>query len=257
MTTIPLNRGTAACSPALPSLEQIRAGCASCSLRELCLPVGLSQEDVDRLDNIVRKRKRLLKGDYLFHNEDSFRSLYAVKLGHFKTQQVTHLGGVQVTGFQMAGDLLGMDAIGNGKHQCDAIALEDSEVCEIPYEKLEELFAAVPMLLRQFNRLMSHEINREQTAMILLGNMTAEQRFATFLNNLSARYASRGYAASRFQLRMSREEIGGYLGLTIESISRLIAKFKKSKVLKVDGREIEILDPERMRAVALGAAPLS
>lgn len=258
MSTIPI-ASTDLCTPSerIPTKDQIRAGCASCSIRELCLPVGLSPEDVERLDSIVRKRRRVPKGSYLFRPEAPFTSLFAVSIGHFKTEQYTSAGKTQITGFQLPGDLLGMDAIATGRHQCFALALDDAEVCEIPYDQLEQLFLAVPGLLRQFNRLMSHEINREQTAMVLLGNMTAEQRFANFLTNLSSRYASRGYSATRFDLRMSREEIGEYLGLTIESISRLVSKFKKHKVLKVDGRDVEILDIERLRSVATGTTALT
>lgn len=252
MNTIPIERT----DDRIPSREEIRVGCGNCSIRELCLPLGLSAADVERLDSIVRKRRRVTKGSYLYRADAPFHSLFAVSIGHFKTQQYTASGKTQITGFQLPGDLLGLDAIATGRHQCFAMALDDAEVCEIPYEQLEELFVAVPALLRQFNRLMSHEINREQNALTLLGNMTAEQRFANFLSNLSSRYVSRGYSSTTFQLRMSREEIGEYLGLTIESISRLIAKFKKHKVLQVDNRDVEILDLERLRALATGATAL-
>ena len=141
--------------------------------------------------------------------------------------QINAAGEAQITGFQMAGELLGMDAISADRHHCDAVALEDSEVCEIPFAHLQDLFGQVPALLRHFHRIMSQEITREQNVMLLLGNMRAEQRFAVFLINLSARYAARGYSSTRFQLRMSREDIGNYLGLTIESISRLLSRFRK------------------------------
>ena len=122
-----------------------------------------------------------------------FTNLYAIRLGHFKTFQVSPAGEQQVTGFQMAGELLGMDAISTEHHHCDAMALEDSEVCEIPFARLEELFGTIPSLLHHFHRMMSQEITREQNVMLLLGNMRAEQRFAAFLINLSSRYAARGY----------------------------------------------------------------
>lgn len=152
----------------------------------------------------------------------------------------------------MTGEMLGLDAISTEMHQCDAMALEDSEVCEIPFLQLEQLFGEIPLLLRQFHRMMSHEITREQSVMLLLGSMPADQRFAAFLVNLSSRYAARGYSASRFQLRMGREEIGNYLSLTIESISRLLSKFKKGGVLKVDNRTIEVTDLPRLRRIAAG-----
>lgn len=232
------------------------ARCASCSLRDLCLPTGLDASDMEKLDGIIHKRKRIARGDLLYRKGDSFGSLYAVRLGHFKTQQVMRNGDMQIMGFQMAGELLGMDAIGNNRHQCDAVALEDSEVCEIPFARLEELFSSLPVLLRHFHRLMSQEITREQTVMMLLGNMMAEQRFAAFLVNLSARYGARGYSMTSFQLRMGREEIGNFLGLTIESISRLIARFKKQQLIQVKSRELDITDLDRLRQVAAGNAAL-
>ena len=161
-------------------------------------------------------------------------------------------GEQRITGFQMNGELLGMDAISTDRHQCEAVALEDSEVCEIPFSGLEELFGHIPALLHHFHRMMSQEITREQSVMLLLGNMRADQRFSAFLVNLGSRYAERGYSSTHFQLRMSREDIGNYLGLTIESISRLINKFKKQGLLKVQNREIELLDPVLLKAMAAG-----
>lgn len=217
--------------------------------------MGLDEGDMQRLDQLIQQRRKVSKGSSLYRMNDPFVHLYAVRLGHFKTFQVNAGGEQQVTGFQMAGELLGMDAISTESHQCNAVALEDSEVCEIPFLRLEELFAKVPSLLRHFHRIMSQEITREQSAMLLLGNMRADCRLAAFLVNLSGRYASRGYSSSCFQLRMSREEIGNYLGLTIESISRLLSKFKKQGLVRVDNREIELLNMPGLRLLATGSEP--
>lgn len=205
-----------------------------------------------RLDAIIGRRRKIAKDTHLYRIGDKFTNLYAIRLGHFKTYQVSPSGEQQVTGFQMAGELLGMDAISTDHHHCDAMALEDSEVCEIPFGRLEELFGSIPSLLHHFHRMMSQEITREQNVMLLLGNMRAEQRFAAFLTNLSSRYAARGYSSTTFQLRMSREEIGNYLGLTIESISRLLSRLKKQGLLRVANREIELLDLIKLRALAAG-----
>jgi len=234
------------------NVNALKISCAACSMHQLCLPMGLEDADIDRLDKIIGKRRRLERDEALYKMGDPFRNLYAVRFGHFKTYQINAAGESQITGFQMAGELLGMDAISGDRHHCDAVALEDSEVCEIPFAHLEELFGQVPALLRHFHRIMSQEITREQNVMLLLGNMRAEQRFAVFLINLSARYAARGYSATRFQLRMSREDIGNYLGLTIESISRLLSRFKKMGLLQVSNREIVVLDPTRLKAIAAG-----
>jgi CRP/FNR family transcriptional regulator len=221
-------------------------------MHQLCLPMGLGESDMTRLDDIIGRRRKIAKDTHLYRIGDPFTNLYAIRLGHFKTFQVSPAGEQQVTGFQMAGELLGMDAISTEHHHCDAMALEDSEVCEIPFARLEELFGTIPSLLHHFHRMMSQEITREQNVMLLLGNMRAEQRFAAFLINLSSRYSARGYSSTTFQLRMSREEIGNYLGLTIESISRLLSRLKKQGLLRVANREIELLDITRMRAMAAG-----
>lgn len=221
-------------------------------MHQLCLPMGLNEDDLVRLDNIIGRRRRVGRDERIFRIDEPFRNLYALRLGQFKTVQVNAAGEEQITGFQMAGELLGMDAIGGNRHQCDAVALEDSEVCEIPFAHLEDLFGQVPTLLRHFHRIMSQEITRKQNLMLLLGNMRAEQRFAVFLTNLSSRYAARGYSAHSFSLRMSREDIGNYLGLTIESISRLLSRFRKIGLLVVDKREVTILEPVRLRAMAAG-----
>jgi CRP/FNR family transcriptional regulator len=234
------------------TIDVLKASCATCSMHQLCLPMGLDTNDMDRLDQIIGRRRKVARGTNLFRIGDGFQHLYAIRLGHFKTCQVSQDGVEQITGFQMAGELLGMDAISTDLHHCTAVALEDSEVCEIPFSTLQSLLGDMPTLLRHFHRMMSQEITREQSVMLLLGNMQATQRFAAFLVNLSSRYEARGYSPNTFQLRMSREEIGNYLGLTIESISRLLSKFKKEGLLRVSNREIEMLDPVQLKAIAAG-----
>ena len=239
------------------SLGAIKASCSACSMHQLCLPMGLEEADINRLDQIIGRRRRLVRDERLYAMGEPFRNLYAVRYGHFKTYQVNASGEQQITGFQMAGELLGMDAISGDRHHCDAVALDDGEVCEIPFARLEELFGEVPALLRHFHRIMSQEITREQNVMLLLGNMRAEQRFAVFLVNLSARYAARGYSPTSFGLRMSREDIGNYLGLNIERVSRLLSRFKKQGWIEVDKREVRLLEPARLKAIAAGTEQCS
>lgn len=253
MAAIQLVPSTSAASqPEAPRIPEPNH-CSTCSLHKLCLPTGLEDSDMQRLDQIIGRRRKVQRDSNLYRMNDPFTKLYAIRVGHFKTFQINSAGEQQITGFQMPGELLGMDAIGANRHHCGAVALEDSEVCEIPFAKLEDLFSEMPTLLRHFHRLMSQEITREQNAMLLLGGMRAEQRLAVFLVNMGARYAARGYSSSNFQLRMMREDIGNYLGLTIESISRLLSRFKKGGFLKVSNREIEILDPVRLKEVAAGS----
>lgn len=215
---------------------------------------GLDPGALAMVEGIVR-RHRIARDTHLYRIGQPFTSLYAVRFGHLKTAQTDRRGAQQVTGFAMSGDLLGLDAIAGGRHACDAVALEDSEVCEIPFARLQDLFCKLPPLLQQFHCVMSQEIQREQAAMLVLGNMRAEQRFACFLLNLSARYAERGYSPVSFQLRMSRDDIGGYLGLTIESVSRLVAKFRNNGWIRLDNRNLEILDRDSLDALAGGMRP--
>ncbi len=223
-------------------LEAFKVACASCNLRELCLPMGMSHDQIERLDDIVAARRTVLRGDTLFRAGDPFESLFAVRTGFFKTCVASEDGRDQVTGFQMAGELLGLDGIGTERHTCDSVALEDSQVCVIPFEDLEGLSREFSDLQRQFHKIMSREIVRDHSVMLLLGSMRAEERLAAFLLNLTQRLQTRGFSASSLILRMTREEIGSYLGLKLETVSRTFSKFQDEGVLDVKQRQIHVLD---------------
>ncbi|MCG7657642.1 fumarate/nitrate reduction transcriptional regulator Fnr [Wielerella bovis] len=230
--------------------------CPNCSLREVCLPVeapaGLQEEDFRQLNAVIKQSKKLKKGEYLFHAGESFSSLFAIRTGFFKTSVNTQDGRDQVTGFFMSGELVGMDGISINKYACDAVALEDSEVCELPFDRLEELQKHMPQLNLHFFRLMSREIVRDQNVMLLLGNMRAEERLAVFLLNLSDRLRMRGFAANDFILRMSREEIGSYLGLKLETVSRTLSRFNQEGLISVEHKHIKILQPDVLQAMISG-----
>jgi CRP/FNR family transcriptional regulator len=228
-------------------LAPLKSACSSCNLRELCLPVGMSNEQVDKLDQLVSTRRSIERGQTLFRSGDVFQSLYAVRTGFFKTCVVAEDGRDQVTGFQMSGELLGLDGIGTDRHACDAVALEDSTVCVIPYGQLEELSLEITDLQRVFHKIMSREIVREHGVMLLLGSMRAEERLAAFLLNLTQRLHLRGYSRSALILRMSREEIGSYLGLKLETVSRTFSRFQAEGILEVKQRDIRIVDHEGLR----------
>lgn len=233
-------------------LHTLKASCTNCSLRELCLPLGLNREEMAQLDAVIRQSRRLKRGEYLFRTGENFRSLYAVRTGFFKTCIGSHDGREQVTGFHMSGELLGLDGISNNAHGCDAIALEDAEVCELPFARMETLGRDIPSLQRHFFRLMSREIVRDQGVMLLLGNMRAEERLAAFLINLSQRLAARGFAANDFILRMSREEIGSFLGLKLETVSRTLSKFQANGWVLVEHKHIRLIEPEVLRQLVKG-----
>ena len=235
-------------------LEAMKVACSSCSLRELCLPVGLSARDIERVDELVGARRSLKRGEVLFHAGDRFEALYAVRTGFFKTRISSEDGRDQVTGFQMAGELLGLDGISHDRHNCDAIALEDSQVCVIPFGQLEELSRDFTPLQHQFHKIMSREIVRDHGMMLLLGSMRAEERLAAFLLNLTQRLQARGFSASSLILRMTREEIGSYLGLKLETVSRTFSKFQDEGLLEVKQRHIRILDEAGLRQLITSTA---
>ncbi|GLS03895.1 transcriptional regulator [Chitiniphilus shinanonensis] len=228
-------------------LKHLRQACSSCSLRELCLPLGLSPEEMHAVDALVSQGKPIKRGEALYRAGEPFRSLFAVRLGFFKTSVVSEDGREQVTGFHMTGDLIGLDAVSTDFHTCDSIALEDSEVCELPFSDMEELARKIPSLQHHFYKVMSREIVRDHGVMLLLGNMKAEERIAAFLLNLSQRFALRGYSSSSFHLRMTREEIGSYLGLKLETVSRTLSKFQDQGFIKVQNRLIELIDQDALR----------
>lgn len=240
--------------PCTATLEPLKVACASCNLRELCLPVGLNAGDLQRLDGLVEKRRSVQRGDHLFRNGDRFEALYAVRTGFFKTCVGSEDGRDQVTGFQMAGELLGLDGISSDQHHCDAVALEDSSVCVIQYRDLEELSREFTVLQHQFHKIMSREIVRDHGVMLLLGNMRAEERLAAFLLNLTQRLQARGFSSSSLVLRMTREEIGSYLGLKLETVSRTFSKFQEDGVLEVKQRQITVLDPQALQRLISNAA---
>ncbi len=233
--------------------ETFRVACSSCNLRELCLPVGLSRDDVEQLDGMVATRRTVARGDTLFRSGDSFQSLYAVRTGFFKTCVTAEDGRDQVTGFQMAGELLGLDGISTDRHTVDAVALEDSQVCVIPYDQLETLSREFTTLQHQFHKIMSREIVRDHGVMLLLGSMRAEERLAAFLLNLTQRLQARGFSGSSLILRMTREEIGSYLGLKLETVSRTFSKFQDEGLLEVKQRQIHILQPAGLQKMVNGA----
>lgn len=223
--------------------------CSSCNLRELCMPLGLNASELERVDQLVNTRKKIKRGAAMYNNGDKFTNLYAIRTGFFKTRVNTEDGRDQVTGFQMAGEIMGLDGIVNDQHNCDAIALEDSEVCVLPFEKLEEMSQEIQGLQRHIHKIMSREIVREHGVMLLLGSMRAEERVAAFLLNLSQRLHSRGFSQSELVLRMTREEIGSYLGLKLETVSRTFSKFVEEGLVEAKQRHIRILKPDLLEAM--------
>ena len=222
------------------AMRKFEVTCSSCNLRELCLPKGLEDEDLARVEKVVYARRRVRRGEALFNAGDEFHSIYAVRSGFFKTTILNEDGREQVTGFNMPGELLGMDGIGAGSYHGNAVALEDCEVCVLPFSLVEELGREIPTLQRHLHCVLSREIVRDHGVMMLLGSMRAEERLAVFLLNLSKRFMRRGYSPSDFHLRMTREEIGSYLGLKLETVSRLFSKFQEDGLIEVQQKHVRI-----------------
>jgi CRP/FNR family transcriptional regulator len=211
-------------------------------MRELCLPAGLEPDDVRELDAIITKRTRVRKRESLYRPGDPFHSVYAIRLGTFKTTLVAEDGREQITGYHMAGEVVGLDGISNNRHACQAVALEDSEVCVVPFNQLDALAHDVPLLRRNLYRFLSNDSCRDQDMMLLLGSRSAEERLVLFLLDLADRYRLRGYSSREFVLRVTREELASYLGLKLETVSRLFSHFQEAGLLQVQGRAVKLLD---------------
>ena len=231
------------------TLAVIKTACSNCNLRELCLPLGLSEAELDRLDDLVSTRRRVKRGEYLYRAGAEFDAIFAIRSGFFKTDVLLEDGRDQVTGFQMAGELLGLDGISSEHHTCNAIALEDSEICSIPFSQLESLSREIHTLQHHVHKVMSREIVRDHGVMMLLGTMRAEERLAAFLLNLSQRFTARGYSHADFFLRMTREEIGSYLGLKLETVSRAFSRFQEEGHIAVQQKHIRILNVAGLKAL--------
>ncbi len=227
----------------------VKVACSNCNLRELCMPLGLSPAELDRIDDMVASRRKVKRGTTLFRNGERFSSLYAIRTGFFKTCVASEDGRDQVTGFQMAGEIVGLDGIVNDHHTCDAVALEDAEVCVMPFERVEELSREVTSLQRHVHKILSREIVRENGVMLLLGSMRAEERLAAFLLNLVQRLHARGFSQSELVLRMTREEIGSFLGLKLETVSRTFSKFVDDGIVEVKQRHVRILNTDALKDI--------
>ncbi len=233
---------------ARPTKGAVRAAsCSSCCLKGVCLPSGQDAEKLADMDDLTRVKRKVSRGAALYRSGDALDSLYAVHSGSFKTVGLSRGGEEKVTGVHLAGEVLGLEAINSRTHGYDAVALEDSQVCIIPFAQLTQLASRIPSLQGQLLRLVSGDISRDQGLMQLLGGMDAEQRLAAFLLSLSRRYQRLGYASARFSLRMTREEIGSYLGLTLETVSRLFSRLQRDGLITADHKEIELKDVARLR----------
>lgn len=232
--------------------SKIKATCSNCNLQELCLPRGLNAENMEKLDHVVKGSRPMQKGQYIFRTNDDFQSFYAVRSGSVKLYDSNESGEEQIIGFYFPGEILGFDAVEHHKHSCSAITLETTTVCSIPYEKINEISANIPGLQDQIFRLMSRELSKENKLLLTINKRSAEERLATLIISLSTRFKNLGYSAKEYNLPMSRQDIGNYLGLTIETVSRLFTKFQKNGLIRIDKKTVFLEDIDTLRSMCEG-----
>lgn len=237
---------SAECHNQVIDIARLRRGCANCSLQQLCLPAGIGVADLDRLDDVVRRRRPLARGDFLFRTGAPLGSLYVARDGAFKTMALNEDGNMQVIGFHLPGELIGLDALGSGRHRCDAEALAPASVCEVPYVELGKIAAQVPGLQHQLLRVIGQGMDRDQDHLEMMGRRHANERLALFLHGLAERFHVLGRSRSEFSLPMSREDIASYLGMVIETVSRTFTKLQDDGIIAIHGRQLRILDHTRL-----------
>jgi CRP/FNR family transcriptional regulator len=234
-------------------LASLRRGCAHCSLQQLCLPAGIGAQDLQKLDDIVRRRRPVERGERLFRPGDALNAVYVARDGAFKTVSISEEGEEQVVGFHLPGELIGLDALGAGVHRCEAVALTTANVCEVPFEQLSFVASQLPSLQQQLLRIIGQSVGRDQDHLGILVRRQAGERIALFLHGLAERYRNIGQSATRFKLPMSRDDIAHYLGLALETVSRGFGKLQEDGVIEVVGRQIEIRNPAELDRLAHSA----
>jgi CRP/FNR family transcriptional regulator len=231
-------------------LTRLRRSCAACGLQQLCLPAAIAEDDLKRLDDIVQSRRPVDRGQTLFLPGTPFHALYVVRSGAFKTFVTNEQGETQILGFHLPGEILGLDAISAERHQCTAEALERTTVCEVPFARLSHIALQVPDLQRQLLRVISREVMRDHEHLVMLGRRQAQERLAIFLKSLSERYRRLKRDPALLTLPMSRYELANYLGLVVETVSRLFTRFQQMGVLEVRRKNVRILDFAKLEALA-------
>lgn len=239
-------------TPLVIDLVQLRRGCSQCSLRQLCLPAGIDPAELSRLDGIVRRRRTVHPGERLFRPGDPQQAIYVARDGAFKTISTSEDGEEQIIGFHLPGELMGLDALGSGAHRCEAVALTDANVCEVPFDELTAVAAMLPGLQQQLLRVIGQSVDRDQDHMGLLAKRQANERIALFLHGLGERLAYIGMSRTRIRLPMSREDIARFLGLALETVSRGFGRLQEDGVIAVQGRQVDIRDSAELARLAHG-----
>lgn len=241
----------------IPSLDfaQLRRSCSACALHDLCLPASISADEMVVLDAIVRARRPFDRGQQLFVSGTVFRALFVVRSGSFKSTLRADNGEEQVLGFHLPGEIIGFDALADDVHRCNAEAMQRSSVCEVPYAQLDEFAASVPSLRRQLMRIAGREVIKDHEHLMVMGRKQAQERLAIFLRSLSDRYGNLHRDRNLLELPMSRHELANYLGLVVETVSRMFTRFEELGVLEVNRKQIRILDYAKLGELGGEASP--
>lgn len=226
--------------------------CNDCRLADICLPISLELDDINQLDSIIKRGQILQKGQTLFKYNAPFHSVYAVRSGALKTLTQNTAGQEQVTAFYLPGEIAGLDGLASNHHTNHAIALETSSICEIPFSQFEVLSLKIPSIQRRFFQIMGQEIHHDQQLISLLANKSADEKVAALLLSISMRHKACGLSALQFNLPMSRSEIGNYLGLTIETVSRVFTRLAKREIITLDKKTVSITHLNTLKTLSAG-----
>ncbi len=247
---------TAPITASISDTGKSRVACSDCSLHKICLPTGIDGNDLEELDTIIKRPQPFKRGEILFDTGSKFQSIYAIRSGSIKSF-VSENGNEQITGFHLPGELLGLEAIHSTVHTTTTQAMESTCLCEIPFNRLQSLGKRSPILQQQLLAIMSREIQHDQDMVKILGRKSAEERLAALMVNFSERYKNRGFSPTEFNLSMSRNDISGYLGLAVETVSRIFSRFQKKGLLEVQRRHISITNLVALQAIVAGAESIS
>lgn len=228
------------------TLSQV--SCSNCSLDNICLPRGLSQTEIDNISQVVKARKTLQRGDFIYREGDNFKGILAIKSGSAKLVANDNHGNEHILNILLPGELLGFDGLSDEKHGCAAIALETMTFCILPAVNMDQLFQNLPSLTRELFRHSGEKmlVDRNQ---LVLSKRPAEERLAYFLISLSERLKRRGFSSSEFKLSLTRQEIGNHLGLALETVSRLLKKFQDDGLIVVQNRFIQIKNLHSLKSL--------
>ena len=236
--------------PRITNFNQNAISCDACSLNNICLPYGLSASEITELESSIDKTIKVKKKDAIFRTNQEMEGIFAVKSGAIKTSIANEDGQEQVLEFHFPGDMLGFDAFNTGHHSCDAIALEDTLLCKIPVNVFDNLCERLPGLRKELRRQVGKEIAHNQHLLLSLGQQQTDERLANFLLLVSKHYQSRGFSNKEFVLPMSRQDLSNYLGMAVETLSRIISRMTDDKIIKVERRMVIISDIKKLEALA-------